>query len=136
MCPQDQEQTSNRVIPNLAELVDRGVMALDTEVDDLSRGYCVVMDQERQTIQGDEILFIGEVDKFESGWYKHYKGGIYYAFGVCVDNQNRRYILYHHQTDENEGGLWARPYESFASYVQPDPSVEYATKRFIYQGPT
>lgn len=54
-------------------------------------------------IKGDYIM---------EGWYKHYKGGIYYVDGVVIHSETlQQMVLYHSQDKPNL--QWVRPHSMF-----------------------
>lgn len=68
----------------------------------------------------------------ETGFYKHYKGGLYEVKAVARHSEDLSpYVVY--QALYGEQGLWIRPAAMFAETIQINGLIQ---KRFSYLGKT
>jgi len=56
-------------------------------------------------------------DILEKGFYRHYKGSLYYVDGVAINSETMEdMVIYHDANDKT----WVRPFKMFLEFVEVD----------------
>jgi hypothetical protein len=76
-----------------------------------------------------------QVVEIKSGFYRHFKGGIYYVIGISYDSETvMPYVVYMHFGMDSLGrnnAIWHRPYEMFVGTKEVEGKI---VKRYEFIG--
>lgn len=64
------------------------------------------------------------MDEIKHGFYRHYKGGLYYVRGIVTHTETKEEMVLYQETDE-PFKWWARPIEMWNDSINGKPQFEY-----------